>query len=49
MPAGNQHPPGRAGVSTAPALAGGARLPTGGVAVAAQGGAVFPDLPQGDG
>jgi hypothetical protein len=49
MPAGNQHPPGRAGVSTSPALAGGARLPTGGVAVAAQGGAVFPDLPQGDG
>ena len=46
MPAGNQHPPGRAGVSTSPPLAGGARLPAGGVAVAAQGGAVFPDLLQ---
>lgn len=49
MPAGNQHPPVRAGVSPSPPLAGGARLPAGGVAVAAHGGAVFPDPPQGDG
>jgi hypothetical protein len=46
MPAGNQHPPGRIGVRPSPPLAGGARLPAGDVAVAAQRGAVFPDLLQ---
>ena len=49
MPAKNQHRPGRAGGSPSLLLAGGVRLSAGGVAVAAQGGVVFPDLLQGDG
>jgi hypothetical protein len=49
MPAKNQDRPGRAVVSTSPSLTGGVRLATGSMAVAAQGGVVFPDLLQGDG
>jgi hypothetical protein len=49
MPAKNQDRPGSAVVSTSTSLTGGVRLAIGSVAVAAQGGVVFPDLLQGDG